>query len=137
MSVVLDASVSLAWLFEDEATPAIDALFREVAGLGAFVPGLWRLEIANGLRMSVRRRRVAATYVATALSRFSALPILIDPETNDHAWSATLHLADSYRLTPYDAAYLELAQRRRLPLASLDESLRDAATKAGVETLGR
>ena len=133
MSIVLDASISLAWLFDDEVTPEIDEIFDAIAISGAVVPGLWRLEVANGLKMAARRGRMTLDYRGASLARLSDLPIEIDAETNSHAWQATLHLADRYELTPYDAAYLELAQRRRLPLATLDGRLARAAVDAGVE----
>jgi predicted nucleic acid-binding protein len=132
VSIVLDASVSLAWVFQDEATEAIDHIFEAAAISGALVPGNWRLEVANGLRMAVRRRRIDMIYVVKALDRLATLPIEIDPETNLHAWKSTLELADRYDLTPYDAAYIELAQRSRLPLATLDRKLARAAADAGV-----
>jgi predicted nucleic acid-binding protein len=135
VSLVLDASVSLAWVFHDEATEAIDQIFETIIESGALVPGNWRLEVANGLRMAVRRRRIDMDYVARALDRLSILQIEIDPETNFHAWKATLKLADRYDLTPYDAAYIELAQRSRLPLATLDRKLAQAAGDAGVPSL--
>lgn len=131
--IVLDASVAVASLFEDERTPAIVAAIASIAEAGAVVPALWRLEVANGLRMAIRRRRIDIAFRNASLARLSDLPIEIDAETNTHAWQATLHLADRYELTPYDAAYLELAQRRRLPLATLDGRLARAAADAGVE----
>ncbi|MDW6021800.1 type II toxin-antitoxin system VapC family toxin [Mesorhizobium sp. BAC0120] len=134
MSIILDASISLAWVFDDEATPTIDAIFDRIASSGAFAPGLWRLEVANGLRMAVRRSRMSLEFRDEALARLARLPIEIDQETNLHAWQATLSLADRYALTVYDAAYLELAQRRRLPLATLDRRLDQAAREAGVES---
>lgn len=135
MSVVLDSSVSLAWVFEDEATEAIDQIFETTVVAGAVVPGLWRLEVANGLRMAIRRHRIDMVYVGKALDKLEALSIEIDAETNLHAWKATVGLADRYDLTVYDAAYLELAQRRRLPLATLDRKLARAATEAGIESV--
>lgn len=134
MSIVLDSSVSLAWVFEDEATEAVDQIFETAITSGAVVPGIWRLEVANGLRMAVRRRRIDMAYVSSALVRLEALPIGIDAETNLHAWKATLALADRFDLTLYDAAYIELAQRRRLPLATLDRKLAQAAVDADIES---
>lgn len=127
MSLVLDASLALAWLFDDECTPAVDAVLVNVVAHGARVPELWRLEVANALQMAVRRKRIDTTFRDQALQRLAALPIAIDPDTNHHAWASTLRLADSFDLTLYDAAYLELAQRYSLPLASLDRELRAAA----------
>jgi predicted nucleic acid-binding protein len=131
--IVVDASVSLAWFFEDERTPPIVAVSNSVGLTGAVVPALWRLEVANGFRMAIRRGRIEPAFRDASLIRLARLPIEIDEETNLHAWQVTLSLADRYDLTPYDAAYLELAQRRRLPLATLDRRLSKAAKDAGVE----
>ena len=131
MSLVLDASLALAWLFEDECTPAVDAVLTRVAAAGARVPALWRLEVGNALQTAIRRRRIDAAFRDQALQRLAALPITTDSDTDIHAWTTTLALADRFGLTLYDAAYLELAQRRALPLVSLDEALREAAHKLG------
>ena len=135
--IVLDASITLASLFEDERTPAVVAVMDKVGLSGAFVPSLWTLEVANGLRIAIRRERISRSFRDAGLVHLAKLPIEIDPETNTHAWHATLHLADRDGLTPYDAAYLELAVRRRLPLATLDRDLADAAMAEGVAVQGR
>ncbi len=101
------------------------------------MPALWRLEVANSLTVAVRRNRVDAEFRRAALADLAHLDITPDQQTDRHAWSETLHLADQYRLTLYDAAYLELAYRRRLPLATLDQELRVAAQAVGTNTLGQ
>ena len=136
MSLVLDTSLTLSWYFEDERTPAADALLDRVADQGAMVPGLWRLEIANGLRTAIRRKRIDEGFRNRAIAQLARLPINVDPDTDRYAWTTTLQLADLFALTPYDAAYIELAQRLVLPLATLDEPLRAAATALGVALLG-
>ena len=136
MSLVLDASLAVAWFFADERTAAVNAVLSEVTVGGARVPGLWRLEVANTLQMAVRRKRIDAAFRDEAVQRLAALPIVIDPDTNQHAWAATLLLADRFGLTVYDAAYLELAQRHALPLASLDRELRAAAHGLGLPLKG-
>lgn len=136
MSLVLDPSLALAWYFEDERTPEADALLDRVVEQGAVVPTLWRLEIANGFQTAIRRRRIDASFRDSALAKLAALPIVTDTETEANAWSATLHLSDRFRLTAYDAAYLELAHRRSLPLATADRDLRKAATALGVALVG-
>ena len=136
MSLVLDTSLTLSWYFEDERTPAADALLDRVADQGAMVPGLWRLEIANGLRTAIRRKRIDEGFRNRAIAQLARLPINVDPDTDRYAWTTTLQLADPFALTPYDAAYIELAQRLVLPLATLDEPLRAAATALGVALLG-
>ena len=136
MSVVIDASLTLSWYFEDERTSAGDAVLDRVAGAGAVVPGLWRLEIANGLQMALRRKRIDAAFRDRALAVLGQLRIAIDADTDTHAWTMTLSLAERFGLTIYDATYLELAQRRDLPLASRDDELRRAGQALGVTLLG-
>lgn len=137
MTLVLDSSATLAWIHGDERTASIEALFDRVIEQSAVVPSLWRLEIANSLNVAIRRKRISRTFRDEALDDLAQLDILVDPETNLHAWLATVRLADQYGLTVYDAAYLELAHRRRLPLATLDRALADAARAAGIVVLPR
>ncbi len=136
MSFVVDNSVALAWCFEDEQTEPIMALLDRVAERGAFAPSLWPLEALNGLVMAERRKRLDAMRRDALASFLRALPITVDEETADRAWTATVRLAERYRLSVYDAAYLELAQRRKLPLATVDRDLIKAAKAAGVTLLG-
>lgn len=136
MSLVLDCSVTLAWVYGDETTQAVRAVFETVGSDGAWVPDPWRLEVANVLEMGVRRRRHDAAFRDVTLADLALLPIRLDPETDQHAWSATARLATRHSLTLYDAAYLELARRRDLPLATLDNALRTAALAEGVPLLG-
>jgi predicted nucleic acid-binding protein len=136
MSLVLDSSATLAWIYSDETTAAIQQLFDTVADTGAIVPVLWRLEVANSLTIAMRRGRIDAAFRRAALDDLALLDITSDTHTDTHAWAETLVLADRYRLTVYDAAYLELAQRRALPLATLDEDLGAAASTLGLRVLG-
>jgi predicted nucleic acid-binding protein len=136
VSLVLDASLTLSWFFKDERTPGTDAVLTEVTENGAVVPALWRLEVANALQMAVRRKRIDAAFRDSALTQLSRLSIATDPDTDACAWTAILQLASRFDLTLYDAAYLELAQRRALPLATLDRALRDAAAALGIALLG-
>lgn len=136
MSLVLDSSATLAWIYADETTEAIRELFDRVADTGAVVPALWRLEVANSLTVAVRRSRIDADLRRGALADLALLDIVTDAHTEVHAWGETLILADRFRLTLYDAAYLELAQRRALPLATLDKPLRAAAAALGLSLLG-
>lgn len=136
MSFVLDASLTLAWYFDDETTPATDEVLDRLTEEGAVVPALWRLEVGNALQMAVRRQRIDATYRDNALAELAAMPITIDAETNARAWTTTLHLSERFALTLYDAAYLELAQRLDLALATLDAELRSAGRSLGMPLLG-
>ena len=123
----------MSWYFQDEVSPEAEAVFDRVIAGGAVVPVHWKLEIANSFRTAFLRGRIDPEYREASLADLDAMPIQIDPETAVHAWSATLCLADLYGLTPYDAAYLELALRLRLPLATLDGALREASKRAGAE----
>jgi predicted nucleic acid-binding protein len=132
VSCVIDASLTLSWFFEDERTARIDSILDRVEESGATVPGLWRLEVANAFQMAYRRGRVSATFRDQAILRLGMLPIVIDLETDSRAWINSLPLADKHSLSVYDAAYLELAVRLALPLASCDHDLCEAAKRAGV-----
>ena len=136
MSCVLDASLALSWYFEDERTPATDALLDQVAESGAVVPMLWRLEIANGFQSAIRRGRIDLAFRNEALAQLVRMPIVVDHQTDTYAWTTTLQLADRFQLTLDDAAYLELAQRCTLPLAILDNALRSGAEALGISVLG-
>jgi len=136
MSLVIDSSVTLAWVYSDETTPAVSHVLQLVTSGGAWVPSLWRLEVANVLEIGARRGRHDSAFLDATLSDLALFPVSTDSETEKQAWSATRRLAERHELTVYDAAYLELAQRRRLPLATLDEELREAAKIENVPLLG-
>ena len=133
--LVLDASIALAWCFDDEASPATEALLDQVRTHGAVVPTLWHLELGNVLLAAERRGRTIEGGIVVRLSLFARLPIEIDVETSGRAWRETLVLARAERLTLYDSAYLELAVRRGLPLATRDQDLAAAAKRAAVTIL--
>ena len=131
-ALVLDGSAALAWCFEDETTAATEALLERVRTDGAVVPRHWRLEILNGLLMGERRSRLPSGKVIVFLDLFRSLPIATDGETDGRVFADTLHVARADKLTAYDAAYLELALRSALPLATLDRGLARAAERNGV-----
>jgi predicted nucleic acid-binding protein len=133
--LVVDASIVLTWCFEDEVTADTEAVGTRVDSEGAVVPHLWRLEIANALLLAERRGRLGRAKLEQRLELLAALPISTDADTDIHAWADTLLLARAQRLTLYDAAYLELAIRRNLELATLDRDLQRAARKMGVAVL--
>lgn len=135
MSFVLDCSVTVAWLFEDEATPAIDALQDQLTEEVALVPGHWRLEVGNVLAQAERRKRLTPAQTLAHLELLGRLPVATDDETDSRAFREILSVARNEGLTTYDAAYLELAARRGVPLATLDRALARAARRAGVATL--
>jgi len=136
VSLVLDASLTLSWYFEDEQTPVGEAVMDRVAMEGAFVPSLWRYEVANGFLRAIRRKRIFAAYRDASLAELRHLPITIDRIGDDMTWTATLALADRFQLSIYDAAYLELAKRRGLPLATGDQALGAAAQTLELTVLG-
>jgi predicted nucleic acid-binding protein len=136
VSVAIDASLTLTWYFDDETTPATEAILDRVSDAGAVVPVLWRLEVANAFQSALQRKRISADYRDDSLTELAQLPIAVDADTDTYAWTTTLRLAERFGLTIYDATYLELAQRRSLPLATLDKTLRDAAAALDITVLG-
>jgi predicted nucleic acid-binding protein len=136
MTFVLDSSVTLSWFFDDEATAATDELLDQLNRDGqAIVAAHWVLEVGNTLLVAERRKRSTVADSSHFLALLDSLPIEADPETISRPNAATLNLARSQGLTLYDSAYLELAMRRSLPLATLDKALRAAAEKCGVACL--
>lgn len=136
MSFIVDASLTMTWCFEDEATPATNELLDAAARSGAVAPPLWRIEVANAFQSAIRRKRIDAAYRDASLADLGRLPIMIDSDADAQIWTTTLRLSDRYSLTIYDACYLELAQRRNLPLATLDQELRVAGGALGLSLLG-
>ena len=130
---VLDASVTLAWCFPEESTTHTEAILDLLAnGAEAIAPPIWPFEVANALLAGERRKRVTVAQVTSLLSRIAELPISVDPVRVDRAFERILSFARQEQLTEYDAAYLELALRESLPLATLDDRLRQAARSAGI-----
>lgn len=135
-TLVLDASVALAWCFPDEITPLTEALLDALAAdLTAIVPGIWPFEVANALLVAEKRKRITLAQATAELQRIASLPISLEPTQTDRAFASTLSLARNQNLTEYDAAYLDLALRQSLPLATLDEELKRAARAIGVPLL--
>ena len=136
-SFVVDCSMAMAWCFKDEATDETKAIFRRLSKESVLVPAHWHLEIANTLLVSERRKRITVGESAQFLGTLESLDIEIDQEISNRAFRDILPLGRVHRLTSYDAAYLDLALCRGLPLASLDDDLRRAAKKLGVKLLGK
>jgi predicted nucleic acid-binding protein len=129
---VLDCSATVPWAFASEATPATDRLLDALAkGAKAWVPALWHLELGNVLLGAKRKGRIDQAGIEQFLAALNVYDIEVDDQTMTIAWAKTLSLAEAYELTVYDGAYLELALRKGLPLASLDRSLRKAMEQAG------
>ena len=133
MSLVLDCSVTMAWIFPDEATDATDRLRDALIETSAFVPSLWPIETANALLVATRRGRIARDEWPGIRAHLDALPIEVDPGSASRTWGATLDLASVHGISVYDAMYLELAVRMRMPLATLDRALRAAGQSQGVD----
>ena len=129
-SIVIDNSVFLAWCLGDEENPVATGAMQRVAEEGGVVPRIWWYELRNALLMNERRGRISPQQVSDTLADSLALGIVIDEEHDD---SLILDFARRLKLTVYDAAYLEIAFRRSLPLATLDQRLREAAEPIGVE----
>jgi predicted nucleic acid-binding protein len=132
VTFVLDASVALAWCFEDEGGAyALDVL-ESLRSTEAVVPTVWPLEVTNGLVVAERRGRINAPAAVRALSLLRALPVVVEPSERRRVFEGGFRLARTHGLSTYDAAYLELALTRGLPLATLDGPLADAAEAEGL-----
>lgn len=132
---VLDCSIAAAWLFEDEASTRTDSLLESLRDESALVPNFWHLEVANVLKQAEKRGRITASQIVARLELLANLPIVTDTETSPRAFREILSLARSHDLTAYDAAYLELAIRHAIPLATQDKALIRAAKDLAVKTL--
>ena len=135
MSFVLDCSMTLAWVFADDASASTEALRESLLTESAIVPVLWPVEVGNVLLVALRRGRITEDDRARIRDDLLALPINIEPVSCDRVWDAVLSVANERNLSVYDAMYLELALRLKLPLATLDKSLAAAGKAAGVEVI--
>ncbi len=131
---VLDASVSLGWFLDDPVAPyAVQVKRAMLAGARAVVPALWQLEMANGFTVAERRGILSVADTDRCLERLEELQSgAIESETDFIPFQEAFRAARAFRLSAYDAVYLELARQRGLPLATLDDALRKAAVRAGV-----
>jgi len=135
MAFVLDCSMTMAWVFSDEANEFTEALRESLLKENAVAPVLWPIEVGNVLLVAMRRGRIAREDWVRIRDDLGALPIDIDPDSYERVLDTVLPIADEFGLSVYDAMYLELALRRGLPLATLDRKLIEAANTAGIETL--
>ena len=130
---VADASVAIGWVHPAQATPETIAMLDAIAdGATLEVPALWPLEVANALTVLARRGKLTEDERRAGLGWLRGLRLQVDHEMATLAFSRLSELATKYQLSVYDAAYLELAQRRTLPLGCKDGSLKSAALKSGV-----
>lgn len=135
MDFVLDASVTMSWCFADEATDYADAVLDHLQGSTARVSALWPLVVANVLLAGERRGRLTEGQSRRFANLLMALPIVVESTTVEHILTAVLATGRGHGLSAYDAAYLELAARQGLPLATWDERLVAAARAIGVPLL--
>ncbi|MDQ7840642.1 MAG: type II toxin-antitoxin system VapC family toxin [bacterium] len=133
MEFVLDTSVTMSWCFEDEATPYTEATLDRLQGATAVVPSIWPLEVANVLLSAERRGRLTEAQSTRFIELLGALPIVMEQPSVDRVLGAVLLLGRQHALSAYDAAYLELAARHGLPLATRDERIVTAAAAIGVK----
>jgi predicted nucleic acid-binding protein len=133
LTLVLDASVALTWLFPDEHSELGEQVFRDIYATGAHAPVMLPIEVGNGLNVGLRRGRLTVADWHKGISVVQALPMTIDEFMSDRMLSDVTPLAQRYELSVYDAMYLELASRLGLPLATFDRGLSDAAEEAGVQ----
>ncbi len=133
---VLDASVVLAWCLDDETSVPADRALDRLSADEAVVPAIWPLEVSNGLRSAERRGRITIADSARVRQLLLSLPIHIEPVDLAAALTEVADLARTFDLSVYDAAYLALAARRGLPMATADDRLAQACTQAGIELVG-
>jgi predicted nucleic acid-binding protein len=135
LPLVIDASVALAWCFRDEARPKTDALRGRVTLAGAVVPPHWRIEVENTVRVGERRSRITPVQVGDFVQFIRAQLIEVDQRPLATTFGDLLPLARQYSVSVYDATYIELASRRGLPLATLDDNMNRAARQLGIDVL--
>ena len=132
MPFVLDSSVALAWLLPDEEDERTDALADRLEHEDALVPSIWPLEVGNAMLTALRRKRISNSQFERCIAGLAALPVEVDPGA---PLVVVLQLAKRCQLTSYDSAYLELSQRLRIPLATLDAGLRNACKTLKIPVL--
>jgi predicted nucleic acid-binding protein len=135
LTIVIDASLALAWFLPGETSARTEELFDRVGLSGGAVPSNWRCEIANGLLVAERRGRITEAQTFGFIARLAVLPIDVKTEDSLSDVAPFLDLARSHGLTAYDAAYVELAVRLGLPLATNDSDMQMAARRVGLEVL--
>ena len=138
MNFVLDNSVTMRWFFDDGSQSDLayaDKILAEMEFSRCIVPVTWGLEAANVLARAEAKTQVTAAQSGAFIEMLQSMSIEVDEATFTYSLSDTLQLARKYKLSAYDASYLELALRLRIPLATLDENLQKAAKKAGVKKM--
>ncbi len=129
---VLDCSVTMAWCFSDEQNEVAERLLINLKKTKALVPSIWALEVNNVLRVAERKKRITIIQSNTFIHLLNTLPIEVDKGINEHPSLYLMDITRQFDLSAYDAAYLELALRHSIPLASFDQLLCKAAKQAGL-----
>jgi predicted nucleic acid-binding protein len=132
---VLDASIALAWFFKDESNPLAEHVFALVENCDVHVPYHWYAEVANSMIVGERNGRAEKDWIEEFAQTIERLDILVETPSAEQRAFSLIPLARTHRLTIYDALYLSLAQRRALPIATLDKALARAARGLGVTVL--
>ncbi|NQW11550.1 MAG: type II toxin-antitoxin system VapC family toxin [Alphaproteobacteria bacterium] len=132
---VLDASVTLSWIFEDEVIPAGEEIFRQAYEHGVLVPAIWPVEVANVLLQAGKRGRIDDARLTEWLVILTNIPTTMEDRPPRDTFETIVPLARAQGLTACDASYLDLAMRHKLPLATKDAALRTAAQRVGVDVL--
>ena len=133
MSFVLDASIAISWCFHDEATEKTNTLLEKLEKSTAIVPSIWHLEVSNVLLMAEKHKRITYAGILEFFSLIEGLLIEVDTFTSEKSFNHIFSVAYEEKLTVYDAAYLELAMRRGLPLATKDKALLNAAKRKHIK----
>jgi len=133
VTFVVDASLTLAWCFDDESSSYADTILGRLHDEDAIAPAIWPFEVANGLRTAERRGRLDGAELPRLRQMLESLPVRVETVILSHVLAEVLEAARNLELSAYDAAYLTLASDRQLPLATGDDRLREACRRAGVE----
>jgi predicted nucleic acid-binding protein len=132
---VIDNSVVMSWCFQDETSKYTDAVLGQLEQATAYVPAIWPLEVSNVLLVAERRKRLSQADSARFISLLFELPIIVEQESPERMLSEILALAREYKLSSYDASYLDLAMHKGLPLATIDKNIIAAAKRSSVSIL--
>jgi len=134
---VVDNSVVMAWCFQDEASRYADAILGSLEVFKAIVPSIWPLEVGNVLLVAERRKRLSEADSARFIALLTELPIMIEQESPERMMREILALAREHQISSYDASYLDLAMRKGVPIATLDDGLIKAAERSHVQIMKR
>jgi predicted nucleic acid-binding protein len=132
---VIDNSVVMSWCFQDETSKYTDAILDYLEQATAYVPAIWPLEVSNVLLVAERRKRLSQSDSSRFISLLLELPIIVEPESPERMLSEILALAREYKLSSYDASYLDIAMRKGLPIATTDKNIISAARRSSVPIL--